>query len=51
MPMGRAGHPEEIAAAIEFLLVTEFCVGTVLLIDGGTEAMFRPDDWPTRWNP
>jgi NAD(P)-dependent dehydrogenase (short-subunit alcohol dehydrogenase family) len=51
MPMGRAGRPEEIAAAIDFLLHTEFCVGTVLLVDGGTEALFRPDDWPTRWNP
>jgi NAD(P)-dependent dehydrogenase (short-subunit alcohol dehydrogenase family) len=51
MPMGRAGRPEEIAAAIDFLLHTEFCVGTVMLIDGGTEALFRPDDWPTRWEP
>jgi NAD(P)-dependent dehydrogenase (short-subunit alcohol dehydrogenase family) len=51
MPMGRAGKPEEIAAAIDFLLHTEFCVGTVMLIDGGTEALFRPDDWPTRWEP
>jgi NAD(P)-dependent dehydrogenase (short-subunit alcohol dehydrogenase family) len=51
MPMGRAGRPEEIAAAIDFLLHMEFCVGTVMLIDGGTEALFRPDDWPTRWEP
>jgi NAD(P)-dependent dehydrogenase (short-subunit alcohol dehydrogenase family) len=51
MPMGRAGRADEIAAAIAFLLHTEFCVGTVLLIDGGTEALFRPDDWPTRWEP
>ena len=51
MPMGRAGRPEEIAAAVDFLLHTEFCVGTVMLIDGGTEALFRPDDWPTRWEP
>jgi NAD(P)-dependent dehydrogenase (short-subunit alcohol dehydrogenase family) len=49
MPMGRVGRPDEIAAAIDFLLHTEFCVGTVMLIDGGTEALFRPDDWPTRW--
>jgi NAD(P)-dependent dehydrogenase (short-subunit alcohol dehydrogenase family) len=49
MPMGRAGQPEEIAAAIDFLLHTEFCVGTIMLIDGGTEAQLRPDDWPTRW--
>jgi NAD(P)-dependent dehydrogenase (short-subunit alcohol dehydrogenase family) len=49
MPMGRAGQPEESAAAIDFLLHTEFCVGTVMLIDGGTEAQLRPDDWPARW--
>jgi NAD(P)-dependent dehydrogenase (short-subunit alcohol dehydrogenase family) len=51
LPVGRAGRPEEIAAAIDFLLHTEFCVGTVMLIDGGTEALFRPDAWPTRWEP
>jgi NAD(P)-dependent dehydrogenase (short-subunit alcohol dehydrogenase family) len=51
MPSGRAGRPEEIASAIELLLHNEFCVGTVMLIDGGTEAQFRPDDWPTRWEP
>jgi NAD(P)-dependent dehydrogenase (short-subunit alcohol dehydrogenase family) len=51
MPMGRAGRPEEIATAVDFLLHTEFCVGTVMLIDGGTEALLRPDDWPTRWEP
>lgn len=49
MPMGRAGQPEEIAEAIELLLHNAFCVGTVMLIDGGTEAQLRPDDWPTRW--
>jgi NAD(P)-dependent dehydrogenase (short-subunit alcohol dehydrogenase family) len=51
MPLGRAGSAEEIAAGIQFLLDTEYCVGTLLLIDGGTEALFRPDAWPTRWEP
>jgi NAD(P)-dependent dehydrogenase (short-subunit alcohol dehydrogenase family) len=49
LPMGRGGMPAEIAAAVDFLLHNEFCVGTVLLIDGGTEALLRPDAWPTRW--
>lgn len=49
LPIGRGGRPEEIAEAIEFLLTNEFCVGTVLLVDGGTEALLRPDAWPTRW--
>jgi NAD(P)-dependent dehydrogenase (short-subunit alcohol dehydrogenase family) len=49
LPIGRAGEPAEIAAAIDFLLHSSYCVGTVMLIDGGTEALLRPDAWPTRW--
>jgi NAD(P)-dependent dehydrogenase (short-subunit alcohol dehydrogenase family) len=51
LPVGRGGRPEEIAEGIDFLLGNEFCVGTVLVVDGGTEALLRPDDWPTRWMP
>jgi NAD(P)-dependent dehydrogenase (short-subunit alcohol dehydrogenase family) len=51
LPVGRPGHPEEIAAAIDFLLHNGFCVGTIFLVDGGTEALFRPDAWPNRWEP
>jgi NAD(P)-dependent dehydrogenase (short-subunit alcohol dehydrogenase family) len=50
LPIGRGGRPEEIAEAIDFLLASEFCVGTVLLVDGGTEALLRPDAWPARWD-
>jgi NAD(P)-dependent dehydrogenase (short-subunit alcohol dehydrogenase family) len=49
LPMGRGGRPPEIADAASFLLNNQFCVGTVLLIDGGSEALLRPDAWPTRW--
>lgn len=49
LPVGRAGQPAEIAAAIDFLLHNSYCVGTVMLIDGGTEALLRPDAWPSRW--
>lgn len=49
LPMGRGGMPPEIAEAADFLLHNQFCVGTVLLVDGGTEALLRPDDWPARW--
>ncbi|HEX3823961.1 MAG TPA: SDR family NAD(P)-dependent oxidoreductase [Mycobacteriales bacterium] len=49
LPIGRAGEPAEIAAAIDFLLHSSYCVGTVMVIDGGTEALLRPDAWPTRW--
>jgi NAD(P)-dependent dehydrogenase (short-subunit alcohol dehydrogenase family) len=49
LPRGRGGTPQEVAEAVEFLLRNGNCVGTVLLIDGGTEALLRPHDWPTRW--
>lgn len=49
MPLGRAGAVEEIADAVGFLLTNSYCVGTVMLIDGGTEALLRPDDWPAVW--
>lgn len=49
LPLGRGGTPPEIADAAMFLLNNMFCVGTLLLIDGGTEALLRPDAWPTVW--
>jgi NAD(P)-dependent dehydrogenase (short-subunit alcohol dehydrogenase family) len=49
LPLGRPGQPEEIAAAVDFLLHNSYCVGTIMLIDGGTEALLRPDAWPSRW--
>ena len=51
LPVGRGGSPEEIAALIAFLLGPHggFFCGSVLLCDGGTEAVLRPDDWPARW--
>jgi NAD(P)-dependent dehydrogenase (short-subunit alcohol dehydrogenase family) len=48
VPIGRAGQPDDIAAAIAFLLGPDaaFAVGSVLFVDGGTDALVRPDDWP-----
>lgn len=45
IPMGGFGTPEQVAAAVTFLLGPEssFCCGTVLFADGGTDALFRPD--------
>jgi NAD(P)-dependent dehydrogenase (short-subunit alcohol dehydrogenase family) len=51
LPLGRGGRPEELAALVDFLLGPDstFFVGSVVLCDGGTEALLRPDDWPTIW--
>ena len=45
IPTGGFGTPEQIAAAITFLLGPDstFCCGTVFFVDGGTDALFRPD--------
>jgi len=51
IPVGRPGRPEEIASLIEFLVgpdSTFFC-GSIVLADGGSEALLRPDDWPMPW--
>ena len=51
LPLGRGGTAEEIAALLAFLLGPSgrFFSGSVVLCDGGTEALLRPDDWPARW--
>jgi NAD(P)-dependent dehydrogenase (short-subunit alcohol dehydrogenase family) len=47
IPAGRFGAPDEIAAAVAFLLGPEaqFCHGSVLFVDGGSDALFRPDTY------
>ncbi len=47
IPTGAFGTPEQVAAAITFLLSPEaaFCCGSVLFVDGGTDAMLRPDQF------
>lgn len=49
IPLGRPGRAEEVAALIAFLLGAEagFMCGSVIWLDGGTDALLRPDDWPT----
>lgn len=45
IPVGRAGMPEDIANAVSFLLGPQgsFVCGSVLFVDGGHDAQFRPD--------
>lgn len=51
-PLGRVAKPENIAPLIKFLLLDDssFIVGQVLIIDGGTEAVFRGNDVPSAWD-
>lgn len=48
IPVGRKGTPEELAAFVAFLLGPEarFFCGSVLFVDGGTDAQLRADDYP-----
>ena len=45
IPLKRAGEPEDIAKAVSYLLSDEasFVCGSVLFVDGGHDAMLRPD--------
>jgi NAD(P)-dependent dehydrogenase (short-subunit alcohol dehydrogenase family) len=46
IPVGFPGKPEDQAAATSFLLSPQsrFICGSVLFVDGGHDAMFRPDN-------
>ncbi len=48
VPAGGFGTPEGIAAWVEFMLspAADFLVGSLIVVDGGTDAYFRSDDWP-----
>lgn len=52
VPVGRKGTADELAAFVEFLLGPDarFFCGSVLFVDGGTDAASRPDDHPQPWN-
>jgi len=48
IPVARPGRPEEVAGLVEYLLCADagFFCGSVITMDGGTEAALRADDWP-----
>jgi NAD(P)-dependent dehydrogenase (short-subunit alcohol dehydrogenase family) len=47
VPVGDFGTPDQVASAIAFLLGPEaaFCCGSVLFVDGGTDALLRPEQY------
>lgn len=48
IPVGRKGTADELAAFVQFLLGPDarFFCGSVLFVDGGTDAQLRADDFP-----
>jgi NAD(P)-dependent dehydrogenase (short-subunit alcohol dehydrogenase family) len=48
IPVGRKGEADELAALVEFLLGPDarFFCGSVVFVDGGTDAQMRADDFP-----
>lgn len=48
VPIGRKGSADELAAFVQFLLGPDarFFCGSVLFVDGGTDALLRADDFP-----
>ena len=49
IPQERAGRPGEVANLLAFLLSPEagFFCGSVVFMDGGSDAALNPDAWPT----
>lgn len=49
LPVGRKGTADELAAFVQFLLGPDarFFCGSVVFVDGGTDALLRADDAPT----
>ena len=48
IPTGHYGDPEQIAQWVVFMLspAADFMAGALVFVDGGTDALFRSEDWP-----
>ncbi|GAB3139068.1 SDR family oxidoreductase [Micromonospora sonneratiae] len=53
VPIGGRGKPEDVGEWVEFLLspAADFLCGSVIFLDGGSDAYFRTDDWPVSTGP
>jgi NAD(P)-dependent dehydrogenase (short-subunit alcohol dehydrogenase family) len=50
VPIDRGATATEVAELAGFMLTkASFMVGSIVLVDGGTEAQLRPDAYPTTW--
>ena len=45
IPIGRPGQPEDVSQLVQFLLspAADFMTGNVIFLDGGHDALFRPE--------
>ncbi|MFT4088213.1 MAG: SDR family oxidoreductase [Gordonia sp. (in: high G+C Gram-positive bacteria)] len=50
VPIGECGTADHLAEWVMLMLspAADFMVGSVVTVDGGTEALLRPRDWPSR---
>lgn len=48
VPAGGFGDAGQLADWVVFMLgeAADFLVGSIVFVDGGTDALLRPDDWP-----
>lgn len=48
IPLGTYGQADQIAQWVVFMLspAADFMTGSLVFVDGGTDALFRSDDWP-----
>ncbi len=51
IPLGRGGRADEVASLVAWLLGPEssLLVGSLVVADGGTDALLRPDAQPAPW--
>lgn len=50
VPVGGFGNSDQLADWMLFMLsdAADFLCGSVIFVDGGSDAYFRPDSWPAR---